>query len=183
MEGSSAKAFVQPRGDRMSSLLPFSPDRDKTCDVDVSDLIGEVCGMLESSEFRRGIFLDIDAPPYTIVRGDRQQLRRLLHELISNALHVTPRGGSVVVSAFCDDEFVELEVADSSVGIRRDLPDDSDEALGNDPARLQGWREICAIVANHGGEIYIADCPDGGIALTVRLPHARAFDSKSRKAA
>ena len=167
----------------MSGLLPFSPDPGERCQVDVSDLIGEVCGALETSELRRGIFLDIDAPPYTIVQGDRQQLRLLLHELVSNAMHVTPRGGSVVVSAFCDEQFVELEVADSSIGIRRDALGDTVETALSPPSSLPGWQDICAIVANHHGRILVADCPDGGIALTVRLPHGQASEAGARKAA
>lgn len=165
----------------MSNLLPFPPDVAKDHrEFDVSDVIHEVCDSLESSELRRGIFLDVDAPPYTMIRGNRRHLKQLLHALISNAMQVTPRGGSVVITTISGEDVVELEIADSGEGLRSEVSSDVGDS-GAEP--FQGWSEIRKIVAEHGARILVSECPDGGAAFTLRIPRSSRGDASSLKAA
>ncbi|HEU4597258.1 MAG TPA: ATP-binding protein [Pyrinomonadaceae bacterium] len=55
-----------------------------------------------------------DLPPLS---ADRPKLRRVLVNLLSNALKFTPKGGRVEVSATVEGRFVRVSVADSGVGI------------------------------------------------------------------
>jgi signal transduction histidine kinase len=59
-----------------------------------------------------------ELPP---LRADRAKLRRVLVNLISNALKFTPRGGRVYLTAAPGDGHVRVSVADTGVGI---APDD-----------------------------------------------------------
>ena len=54
------------------------------------------------------------------VRADRAKLRRVLVNLVSNALKFTPRGGRVSLSAACEGGFVRVSVTDTGVGIPED---------------------------------------------------------------
>ncbi|MBC7930513.1 MAG: ATP-binding protein [Rubrivivax sp.] len=59
-----------------------------------------------------------DLPP---LRADRAKLRRILVNLLSNALKFTPKGGRIELSAERAGDFVRVSVADNGVGM---APDD-----------------------------------------------------------
>ena len=92
--------------------------------VDVAAVI-ELCVKSETSAAERrrhklGIEPTIDVPP---VHADPKALRRVLSNLIENAIKYTPDGGSIVLSAREDGEFVLISVADNGRGIpAEDLP-------------------------------------------------------------
>lgn len=51
------------------------------------------------------------------IRGDEEQLRRMLMNLIENAVNYTPAGGQVTVRTHTRDKQVVLDVIDSGIGI------------------------------------------------------------------
>ena len=52
-----------------------------------------------------------------IVRADREKVRQIVVNLVSNACKFTPRGGSIEVECVCLDRFVEIRVTDTGPGI------------------------------------------------------------------
>jgi two-component system sensor histidine kinase TctE len=70
--------------------------------------------------FARQIDLGFEQPGYPVtVIGNPLTLREMLNNLIDNALHYTPRGGSITVRvrASDDSQFAYLEVEDTGPGI------------------------------------------------------------------
>jgi K+-sensing histidine kinase KdpD len=168
----------------MSELLPFSsrPDQE-VAEFDLGDLVSEVGESLEADGLRGAAFLDIDIPPYTTLRGNRLQIRRLLQRLILNALQVTPRGGSVVITATEDADGVDLEIADSDSAFAAEANDDN--AAAGEERRLwpPAWAELQKTLAEHGGWIEVTECPDGGAAFTLRFPRTTGEQPRTRRAA
>lgn len=112
------------------------------------------------------------------VRVDRDRIRRVIHNLVSNALKYSPRGGTVTVAARQVGEEVEISVTDQGVGIRRedlprlferfqrmhreDLPDVRGTGLG---------LSICKnIVEEHGGSIRAESRYGKGSTFLIRIP-------------
>jgi signal transduction histidine kinase len=56
-------------------------------------------------------------PNLPAVQGDQEQLRRMLMNLIENAVNYTPVGGQISIQTALIDERVGLEVSDSGIGI------------------------------------------------------------------
>ena len=57
------------------------------------------------------------------VSGDRDRLKQVLINLISNAIHYTPAGGEVIMSLSKTSEIVQIIVRDTGPGIpAKDLP-------------------------------------------------------------
>jgi CheY-like chemotaxis protein len=55
--------------------------------------------------------------------ADQRKLKQILYNLLSNAVKFTPAGGTVHVSAVRDEDFIEITVADSGIGLRQeDIP-------------------------------------------------------------
>ena len=167
----------------MTSLVPFPPLPSADLpEFDISDLLQEVCDALERESLRRRVPIEVDAAPYTMVRGDRRQLRVLLIRLIGNALSASPAGSQIVVTTYSDEDGVEVEVADDrSESVELLLGEGL--AAGAGDARPLSWPEVQQIVAGCGAQISVADCPDGGVAMTVQFPRLTGEDGGSRKAA
>jgi signal transduction histidine kinase len=52
-----------------------------------------------------------------IVRADREKVRQIVVNLVSNACKFTPRGGSIGVDCVCSERSVEIHVSDTGPGI------------------------------------------------------------------
>ncbi|HJR06882.1 MAG TPA: ATP-binding protein [Pyrinomonadaceae bacterium] len=88
--------------------------------TDLRALVGEICEPLEPLAREKGITLKQELPealPH--VHADRPKLRRILVNLLSNALKFTPKGGQVSVRAGCaeGDAGIHIAVTDTGVGI------------------------------------------------------------------
>lgn len=102
-------------------------------------------------------------------RANPEKLQRVLFNLIQNAIRHTPADGSVTVAAEARAGRVEIEVADTGEGVA--VPDRARvfEPFfrgGERAARSGGGTglglTICrAIVEAHGGDIWLADSPQG----------------------
>ncbi|MGM0706183.1 MAG: PAS domain S-box protein, partial [Bacteroidota bacterium] len=109
---------------------------------------------------------------------DKSALDRVLSNIISNAIKFTPAGGSVNVSLHTDPDSVEIEVADTGVGIDEAfLPDlfeaFTQESTGNTRA-FEGSGLGLAItkrlVDMMEGTIEVESTKGEGTTFTVRLP-------------
>ncbi len=111
------------------------------------------------------------------VYADRQQIERILRNLISNAIKYTPTGGIVSVDALLQDTQAVIKVRDSGYGIPVDeLPFVFDRfrrvakheqmALGTG----LGLAITKALVEAHNGTIFVDSQEDAGSVFTVELP-------------
>lgn len=164
----------------MSSLLPFpsGPDSADPC-FDVSDLLQEVTEQLDEPAQRRGVQIEVDAPPYVIVRADEKRVREAFRNLLLVAMDGTSAGGEVLVTVYSEDELVEVEIAEGGA----DMIDASPAAAEDDTTHRRRIAEVQELLAADGVELDIADCPDGGAAYIVQFPRPGALDKKSRQAA
>jgi PAS domain S-box-containing protein len=114
------------------------------------------------------------------VLGDRQRLRQIFDNLLSNALKFTPSGGRVTVKVENEDSQAIVRVRDTGRGITPDLlPHIFDRYKQADAAAEQaglglGLTIVAELVRLHGGTIEAGSEGDGrGATFTVRLPAAR----------
>ena len=96
-------------GKTMSLLLPFPPsDNRQPCVFDLSGLLHEICESLESESCRCGVHVETDAPPYTMICGDRSQLGQALLDLLTMVCAVTPKRSSIILTALTDAEIAAV---------------------------------------------------------------------------
>lgn len=120
---------------------------------------------------------NIDTHP---VLADRDHLRQILINLISNAIKYTPRG-SVTVTVAATDELVTIKIKDTGIGIgARDREKlftkfyrvASEQTKGIRGTGLGLW--ITKKLANlMGGELYIDSIEGTGTEVSVTLPRAK----------
>jgi signal transduction histidine kinase len=115
--------------------------------------------------------------PLTASNGNPEQLQRVLFNLIQNAIHHTPPDGSVTVRAEDVDGGVEIEVADTGLGIAPEQrqrvfePFYRADASRTQPGAGLGLAIARAIVEAHGGDIWLEDAAVG-TRVRFRLPAA-----------
>ncbi|WP_172623465.1 ATP-binding protein [Arabiibacter massiliensis] len=90
-------------------------------DLDVYDVVGLVKSTAGPLAKRRGVSLAASIAPGTpIVRTDREMLRRVILNLVSNALRFTGEGGSVSLRLSYGEGVLTVEVQDTGAGIPED---------------------------------------------------------------
>jgi signal transduction histidine kinase len=146
------------------------------------DLATEVLDRFEPEAAAAGVRLEGRLGGCRPVLAGRDQLGRVLANLVVNGIRHTPRGGCLRVLDADDDANATVRVADSCGGIpEADLPHVFDQLWRGDPARSTkgaglGLAIVRGLVDAHGGSISVANVP-GGCEFTVRLPwttHASA---------
>lgn len=86
--------------------------------VDVADLVEEVVQPYEVGSSDRWLFTREFAQPLPAVHVDRTLIGRALTNIIDNALHAMPGGGTLTIAARrIDGELVELTLSDTGVGM------------------------------------------------------------------
>jgi len=145
-------------------------------EFDVRPLVGEVVRLSTDSAARKQIHLGVVTPEASLmVRADERALRRMLINVIGNAIKFTPEGGRVMVSAAAVDGALVLDTVDSGPGI----PEAEREKLGQAYERGSGGATaegtglglslVRALAALHGGTLSFHDAPGGGALVRIML--------------
>jgi signal transduction histidine kinase len=106
--------------------------------------------------------------------GDPDQLRIVFANLVRNAREAMPGGGRLTVTARAAGDGVEVDVADTGVGIAPDHLARVTEPLYSTKARGLGLGLAIArsILEKNGGSLRVASTPGQGTTFTVRLAAA-----------
>lgn len=145
-------------------------------DLVVNDLIRSVHNLFGEND-KDGLRLSMDIPSApVVVHADKNQLLRVLNNLIKNAIQSIPedRKGRVHISLRQDKERVYIEVEDNGSGIPADMQDKV--FMPNFTTKSSGTGlglAICRnIVDQMGGRIYFRTQPGLGTTFAVELPAA-----------
>ena len=141
--------------------------------TDLTGLINDTLALYD------GLFTDVSFerwfdPSVVDVRVDPEQLKRVLINLIDNAIEAMGRHGAIVIETARDrpNGFVRIVVADNGPGIPEGereklfLPYYSTKRRGSG----LGLAIVRRIVAEHGGSVDVADNVPRGTRFTIELP-------------
>lgn len=152
----------------------------KVSSVDVRATVASVFDELRKEAQSREVNLHSDVRVEHL-SADPDLLRRLLANLIENAVRHAPRGTAVAVTASQGDKYVELRIADVGGGVpvemRERVFDPFFQVESGDRSRSRGGRGLglafCkSAVGAHGGRIWIEDGAPGAV-FCLQLPNVR----------
>lgn len=145
----------------------------KTVPTDLGQLISETVALYN------GIFADVRieqrfAPSLPLVRLDAEQIRRVIINVVDNAIEAMDRRGLIVIETQLDlpNRVVRVVVADDGPGIpaaereKLFLPYYSTKGRGSG----LGLAIVRRIIAEHGGSIEADDNAPHGTRFTIELP-------------
>jgi signal transduction histidine kinase len=147
--------------------------------VDAAILARKACQEMEGSASQRQVRLEVEGTEaVSVLRGDAAVLRRVVDNLLANAIEHSPQGGVVRVAVAPCDEGIEISVADQGPGV----PPEFRERIFEKFQRLENRKAVpgsnrglgltfCRLaVEAHGGTIWVDDAPAGGAMFRALLP-------------
>jgi heavy metal sensor kinase len=149
--------------------------------VDLGDLVDETVERWRPLAAEKRVTLSAEVRDEGSTQGDPSLLRRVLDNLLDNAVRHTPQSGTVAVRLALDGGRWRIEVSDTGPGVPEALRDTlferftrGDEARGRDTGGAGLGLALChAIVELHGGSIALADTGPGAT-FVVTLPAVAA---------
>jgi two-component system, OmpR family, sensor kinase len=150
----------------------------QTHDFYLNELLGDCCRSVQGLANSRGLKLECLPGSDLQFSGDEQLLRRLVINLLDNALRYTPSGGKVTAALDAGSASVRLRISDTGIGI---APDDAARVFerfyraGEARSRQNGGVGLgLAIVRwiaeSHRGTVECASHPGQGSTFIVTLP-------------
>ncbi|TET54244.1 MAG: GAF domain-containing sensor histidine kinase [Anaerolineales bacterium] len=158
--------------------MELVPDR-----VDLGELILEACQEYEDLAQAKSVAMEVHLPDETLhVDADKQKLRVVLDNLISNAVKFTPHGGRVQLSLRPVESGVEISVSDSGIGIPAGELErifDRFHQVGGHMTRRHGGMGlglavVRGLVELHGGRVWAESEGEAGSRFVVTLPATSA---------
>jgi two-component system, OmpR family, sensor kinase len=144
--------------------------------LDVADVLVEAASELEP--VTEGHEISVDAQ-HAYVEGARDELHRLVLNLMENAVKHTPDGTHIRASVARDDRVVRLTVADDGPGIPAELRDRVFERFVRGSGDRGGsfglgLSIVRAVAESHGGSVELQSPNGHGTTFVVTLPSAEA---------
>lgn len=155
--------------------------------INLNSLIEEVVGSLKPRSEKKNIECRLNIQnDMTPMIADQEQMRRVLVNLVENAINYTPANGRVIVSAYRQNEQVLIEVADTGIGIK--LEDQTriferfyrapeGRAVESNGTGL-GLAIVKKIIDMHQGTIELESQPGQGAAFRISLPVSPELSGK-----
>lgn len=146
--------------------------------VDLSATVKDCVRAANVLAARKNLELTLTGAQPLILTGDEDLLKRMVLNLLDNAVKYTPEGGEVRVELAGQNGHVQVVVRDTGIGIaEKDQPHVFDRFYRVDKARsrAQGGAGLGLSIAHwiveaHGGTITVESYPGKGSAFTVKLP-------------
>ncbi len=145
---------------------------------DIAYLTVLVCENLSAQAQEKNINVQYDPdPPELTAYGDREKIKRVLTNLVSNAIKYTEENGTVSVSCAKKEGAAVFSVVDNGYGIpEAELPH-----IFERYRRVEGHRHIAvgtglglsivkSLIEAHGGSISVSSAEGAGSTFTVLLP-------------
>jgi len=136
----------------------------------------------------KDLHIQIDMPPQALplIQVDAERIGQVVRNLLNNAIAHTLAGGSIEVAARHVDDWVEISVTDSGVGISpQDLPYIFERFYRADKSRARstggaglGLTIAKRLVESHGGKIEVQSEEGKGSRFTITLPLADEEQNK-----
>jgi heavy metal sensor kinase len=159
------------RGD--AGLVPMARER-----VDLCEVVEAVAEHMRVVAEERDVTLQAEGAACCAVQGDKDQLRRLVFNLVDNAIKFTPAKGTVRIGVARADSEARIAVADSGIGIPPEhLPHVFQRFYRVDQAHRSevdgtglGLAIARSIAEAHGGSIAMESTVGVGTRVVLTLP-------------
>lgn len=142
----------------------------------INDLVEELASLAIAAQVKLTAQINVSDP--VAVRGNEEQLYRLVSNLIDNAIQATPVDGKVTVSLDKSESYAIIQVEDTGIGIEASAQRhifDRFYRVQVDRSRQTGGSGlglaiVLAIVQSHQGSIQVQSQVGKGSIFNVRLP-------------
>ncbi len=154
------------------SGTPYEPE-----DCSLHIIAKDCIFLLKNRAEEKDIHISFEIPNDIWVYADQNMIRSILQNLISNAIKFTPRGGQIRIFLEQMDQWIEVFISDTGVGISREDQeklfqiDQYHSTFGTAHEKGSGLGLILCkeLVEKNGGKIWIESSSSEGSTFVIRL--------------
>jgi signal transduction histidine kinase len=149
---------------------------DEQTPINIGELVKEVVTLTRDELRRKGIILDsATEPDLPVIRGSRDKLLQVLHNLITNARDAMPEGGAMNIRAVRNGSTIRIAVQDTGIGIPQENLPRIFDAFFTTKTKVSGvglgLPVSYGIVLQHRGSLEVESAQGKGSTFTVILPY------------
>lgn len=164
---------VNSLGATVNDLLNFAAERDpRFARVVLRPFVDELYASLAPQLAAQSIELVAELTDELAMDADRDMLRRAILNISLNALDAMPDGGRLTIRGRSDAQAVTIEIADTGPGLSDEVSHRAFEPFytTKPTGTGLGLAIVYRMAESHGGQVMISNVPEGGAAVTLRLP-------------
>ncbi len=158
----------------LTDILYFAKPAMPSCSaVDLNGIVGGIIEMLEVEMEEHTICIERHFDAHIpLLSLDENQIRRVIINLMRNAMQAMPDGGTITVSTVQENQWVTVEIADTGIGISDDDIDKLFDAFFSSKSTGSGLGLTVSaqIINNHGGTIEVKRREPKGTVFIIKLP-------------
>ncbi len=146
--------------------------------LNMSKLVDEVLPIINQSAKQKGITLSSEVEDNITIQADKERVKQVMINLLTNALSYTSKEGEVRLKVTDTEDVVHIQVSDTGIGISQEaIPRVFERFYRVDKARSRntggtglGLAIVKHIVEVHEGTITVDSEPNNGSTFHVYLP-------------
>lgn len=172
----------------LTSLL--RPERIELANVDLGDVADRALSQLKKLATGKNISVTVHKSKYRTVWGNAAALEQIFINVLKNAIHYTPKGGSIAVGMGPTYQGnIEVSIEDTGIGIpHKDLRRIFEPFYRGDPSRSHrtgssglGLTIVNELVKLHKGKIFVQSSPKKGTVVTILIPPGKPSRTKTQE--
>ncbi len=144
----------------------------------LNEVITDILHLLHPDSVNKSIALTSQVSVSAVVFADENLLKTIIRNLVHNAIKFTPEGGKITVSSIRVENFIEISVSDTGIGLPPEsIPhifeldtQQSRRGTANERGTGLGLPLCKEFVAKHGGQIWVESVEGKGTTFTFTLP-------------
>ena len=162
--------------DLLRKMLSFSkPDEEEKQTTDVNTILDEILLLVTKQLQENTIRVSSSfADDLGKVHASRNQLRQVFLNMISNASHAMPDGGTLTIKTAAKGDNIHIEITDTGIGIREEDMDKIFDAFFTTKDGVKdvglGLSVSYGFIEEHGGDIRVSSDLGSGTTFTIILP-------------
>ena len=160
----------------LRKMLRFSkPEEEEKQPTDVNTILDEILLLVRKQLQENSIRISSSfANDLGKVYASRNQLRQVFLNMISNARHAMPDGGTLTIKTMTKRDNIHIEITDTGIGIREEDMDKIFDAFFTTKDGVKdvglGLSVCYGFIEEHGGDIRVSSTLGSGTTFTIILP-------------
>jgi CheY-like chemotaxis protein len=157
-------------------------------DVSIPQIMEDIRKLGHPFAAQRRLWLEVNqADALPLIKADPAKIKRVLYNLVSNAIKFTPEGGHVTINAEVNEGNVEISVTDTGIGISEDDQNKIFTLFGQLDSSHTREHEGTGVglvlskklIELHNGDIWVESILGKGSKFTFSLPLSESGRRKS----
>ena len=179
--------YIESQADRMSTLinemlslanLDANKKKEEKVNINLSKMVSDSLLIFEVVIFEKGLILEEDLANNIFIKGEQNQIKKLISILMDNAIKYTNNNGKITVSLINERNKAKLIVRNTGEGIKKEhlekiferfyrVDDSRDRGTGGYGLGLSIAK---AIVEDHKGKIHAESIINNETSFIIELP-------------